>query len=115
MIVQNYWIILSARYANCLYPRASDKKNIGITSTSLTNGLPSCTETKQNEVKLTRKEMNQNETYWKETKRKLQNKKWNKIEQNEIYITIIIWNILDEISKNLFQTCACVSMDDTSK
>lgn len=29
----------------------------GITSTSLTNGLPSCTETKQNEVKLTRKEM----------------------------------------------------------
>lgn len=57
MIVQNYWIILSARYANCLYPRASDNKNIGITSTSLTNGLPSCTETKQNEVKLTRKEM----------------------------------------------------------
>lgn len=88
----------------------------GITSTSLTNGLPSCTETKQNEVKLTRKEMKSKRNILKgnETK-KLQNLKWNKIEQNEINITIIIWNILDEISKNLFQTCAFVSMDDTIK
>lgn len=46
----------------------------GITSTSLTNGLPSCTETKQNEVKLTRKEMESKRNILKgnETK-KLQN------------------------------------------
>lgn len=71
---QNYWIFLSASCANCIYSRVQLIRLFGITSTSLTNGLPSCTETKQNEVKLTRKEMESERNILKgnETK-KLQN------------------------------------------
>lgn len=46
------------------------KRIFGITSTSLTNGLPSCTETKQNEVKLTRKEMESKRNILKENETK---------------------------------------------
>lgn len=42
----------------------------GITSTLLTNGLPICTETKQNEVKLTRKEMESKRNILKENETK---------------------------------------------